>query len=72
MFFFIISGVKLPPDDPGDLMNQKDVQKFLTRGAIGDEKNDEIIAGCVDALIVFATQAQKKKSKIFNIIILFR
>jgi len=50
----------LPPADPGNLLDLTDASDFLTFHGQKDRSGPEVYAGCCDALIVYAAEANKK------------
>ena len=54
---------KMPPPDPGNLLDLPSVTDYLSFHSNTESSSPEVCAGCVDALIVYAAEADKKKSK---------
>ena len=53
---------KMPPPDPGNLLDSTSVTDYLSFHSNTESSTPEVCAGCVDALIVYAAEADKKKS----------
>ncbi|XP_076805839.1 uncharacterized protein LOC143449498 isoform X2 [Clavelina lepadiformis] len=53
-------GCELPPSDPGNLLEEMGATEYLSFHRHGDQAVAEVCAGCVDALTVYAAEANKK------------
>lgn len=50
----------LPLPDPGNLLDRVESTDYLTFNTRSDQSTPEVCAGCADALIVYAAEANKK------------
>nr|CAB3265437.1 rap guanine nucleotide exchange factor 1-like [Phallusia mammillata] len=53
-------GCSLPPDDPGNLLDMIDVSSYLSVHRHSEQSLPEVCSACVDALIVYAAELNKK------------